>query len=62
MSDFNTEDYKDSRFCDNCKDYTSHICNDDGHERDTSWDYQECSICHWYKFGINKDYKPPVKI
>lgn len=51
--------YEDERFCDHCDRYTQHRCKDSGHERDSSWNYQECLMCHWYKYGINDEYQPP---
>lgn len=48
-----SEYYEDTRFCDNCDRYTKHRCKDTGHERDSSWDYQECLVCHWYAMGID---------
>ncbi len=54
------EYYEDSRFCEHCNDYTNHKCHDDGHERDSSWDYQECLVCFWYKYGMSTDYSPPI--
>jgi hypothetical protein len=52
--------YVDTRFCDHCDDDTWHRCSDSGHERDSSWDYQECLKCKWYKFGLSAKYGPPL--
>jgi hypothetical protein len=53
------EEYTDERFCENCDTYTSQICRDSGHERDSSGDYEECLVCRWYKSGLtNKRSKP----
>lgn len=45
------EYYEDERFCEHCNAYTMHRCCDSGHERDSSNDYKECLICHWYRSG-----------
>lgn len=55
-----TPDYIDERWCDNCDKYTNHICRDDLHERDSSYDYQCCMECHWFKYGISGEYHPPI--
>jgi len=57
-----TEEYKDERFCKHCNEETLHKCKDDGHERDSSWDYQECLTCGWYALGIDgMKYHSPIQ-
>ena len=45
-----TDYYFDQRECPNCGKETKQHCRNP-HERDSSGDYQECTICHWYKQG-----------
>lgn len=39
------EDEQDYRYCDKCHCETLHNIHDDGHERDSSNDYIECTVC-----------------
>ncbi len=54
-----SDEYEDTRFCDNCDKYTTHRCKDSDHERDSSMDYQECLVCHWYMTGYDRRYNKP---
>lgn len=53
------EEYDDERFCTHCGESTPHVCFDSGHERDSSWDWQECKVCRWKCTGISGEYRPP---
>jgi hypothetical protein len=53
------EYYQDERFCDHCDKYTEHTCKDDGHERDSSYDYEECNVCKYYSYGMSSEQSPP---
>jgi len=52
--------YLAERFCDHCERDTQHNCRDSDHERDSSADYQECLVCHWYCTGMSGEYHPPL--
>lgn len=52
--------YDDERFCAHCDRDTPHTCRDGGHERDSSNDYQKCTVCGWYKFGFMREPSPPA--
>ena len=41
----NKGDSQDYRYCDKCHYETLHNIHDDGHERDSSNDYIECTVC-----------------
>lgn len=54
--------YEDERFCLHCDKDTPHICKDSNHERDSSWDHQECKVCGWYSLGpFGSEYHPPIE-
>lgn len=46
-------------FCDNCKKDTPHKCYTAGHERDSSYDWEQCKICKWKYSGIIGKYEEP---
>lgn len=46
-------------FCDHCDKYTDHECYTQGHERDSSWDWQKCKVCGWRYIGIAGKYEEP---
>lgn len=51
--------YQDERYCEHCGRDTPHTCSDTDHERDSSWDYQQCMCCRWYKYGHDCHYTEP---
>lgn len=51
--------YHDERICWHCDRETLHVCKDSRHERDSSADFQECTVCKWYRTGMFGDYRPP---
>lgn len=59
-----TPEYRDERFCGHCQADTDHICRDDTHERDSSQDYQCCTVCGWWRMGHGKPHAPlpPFKV
>lgn len=52
--------YDDEWDCGNCGHYTMHKCKDSQHERDSSGDYRECTVCGWYVCGMSGKYSPPT--
>jgi ribosomal protein L44E len=52
--------YEDERYCERCDKYTPHTCRDSEHERDSSYDYQQCRECGWWKTGFSNSYHPPI--
>ncbi len=54
--------YNDDRFCGHCNKETTHKCYDTNHERDRSWDYEECLICHYHKYGVSDEQYPPLDV
>lgn len=55
-------EYTDEGFCDHCDKYTPHRYHDSGHERDSSHDWRECTVCKWICYGLSGEYRPPIKI
>lgn len=56
-----SEAYEDEVFCQNCGKETPHRCEDSGHERDSSGDYQECLACGWWLTGYGGVQSPPLQ-
>jgi hypothetical protein len=54
-------DYEDDCFCDHCQKITPHLIHSNGHERDSSYDWQECKVCHWRQWGMMGEYEPPLE-
>ncbi len=46
-------------FCDHCGKNTPHLIENAGHERDSSWDREECLVCHWWNLGLSGTQLPP---
>lgn len=53
--------YQDERHCGHCQADTLHECRDSEHERDSSDDFQRCTVCRWYKTGHSRTYEPPIE-
>lgn len=51
--------YIDERLCENCNAETEHSCRDSDHERDSSYDFEECLVCGWWKYGFLSHKGPP---
>lgn len=51
--------YKDTRWCGHCEADTLQYCRDSDHERDSSQDFQECSVCHWQYSGYSSKWHEP---
>jgi len=49
--------YVDERWCPFCKKYTYQECKDSGHERDSSGDRADCTICGASYNGYNGHYE-----
>lgn len=43
-------------YCEKCERETNHHCYSDGHERDSSWDRDQCTVCGWTKLGMGGGY------
>lgn len=51
---------RDDRYCGHCDRDTPHKCRYSRHERDSSDDYVECLVCHWYATGMSSEYQPGI--
>jgi len=54
-----SEEYEESRWCNNCQKYTMHTCVDCGHERDSSGDREKCNDCGFWMTGFDLKQNPP---
>lgn len=50
--------YRDEMYCDHCDDDTDQIVHSDGHERDSSGDWQICLKCGYRKSGWGGGWNP----
>ena len=51
--------YQYEFYCDNCKKQTQQVCEDSGHERDSSGDWRICRVCLWRYSGYDGEYSEP---
>lgn len=49
----------DERYCGHCDADTVQRCEYSDHERDSSGDRQECTVCGWWRTGMSGEWKPP---
>lgn len=52
------DEYYEERFCKNCGKDQIQRCHDSGHERDSSGDYERCTVCKCYRHGWGEQQKP----
>lgn len=53
-----TGHFQEPKLCGHCGRTTAHKCKE-GNVRDSTQDYQECTVCGWYKYANSRDYYPP---
>jgi len=54
--------YEIESHCPHCDADTLQLFTDSEHERDSSYDRQECLTCHWWKIGLSDEWRPPNEL